>query len=439
MSVPNYSRRTPRTRDRPVAVDLFSGAGGMSLGFEQAGFDVVAALEYDPVHAATHAFNFPFCEVLCRDAARITGDMILVAAKTGLSRLYPRREWSGKVDAIIGGPPCQGFSTGGKREDDDDRNSLLLHFVRLVEQVRPRTFCLENVSGLLESRFDSIRGEAFGRLARVGYAISGNQRPLNALDFGLPQSRRRIVVLGALGRVSPAIPRQLMEVVSVRDAFEGLADPSHYDELLSSDEVELGPKDLELRASIAGAYASRLAGVDAVPGDKSRPRIWNPANMTGSRRTMHTATTVVRFDATEPGTVEPRSRLYRLPLDGPSRTLRAGTGSERGSHTSPRPIHPTESRVITVREAARIHGFPDWFRFHTTNWHGHRQVGNSVPPPMARAAADSLLDALGCTPRILHRGIPLGDCSLLSLSRTKAQAVVGGLEDELPPTRVRSS
>src|SRR5690349_4970946 len=92
---------------RPVAVDLFAGAGGMSLGFEQAGFDVVAAVEYDPVHAATHAFNFPHCETLCRNVARLSADDVLEAAKRGFKRIRPRAPWPGQLDALIGGPPCQ--------------------------------------------------------------------------------------------------------------------------------------------------------------------------------------------------------------------------------------------------------------------------------------------------------------------------------------------
>src|SRR5690606_2398585 len=115
--------------------DLFAGAGGMSLGFEQAGFDVVAAVEYDPVHAATHAYNFPHAEVLCRDVSALDAATVLAAARSGFERMYPNRLWPGRIDAVIGGPPCQGFSTGGKREAADDRNQLLLSFVALVEKL----------------------------------------------------------------------------------------------------------------------------------------------------------------------------------------------------------------------------------------------------------------------------------------------------------------
>jgi DNA (cytosine-5)-methyltransferase 1 len=418
-------------------VDLFAGAGGLSLGFEQAGFDVVAAVEYDPVHAATHAFNFPQCEVLCRDASKLSAADVLRAAQRGFKTIHPGTPWPGRLDALIGGPPCQGFSAGGKREQDDDRNDLLLQFVRLVEELRPRTFCLENVAGLLEEKFDLIREKAFRRLKEAGYAISGTEKPVNSIDFGVPQSRRRVIVLGVLGDTVPDRPLQVEGAISVQEAFQGLPSPAGYAELFESDQVELLPEDVERRSSITSPYAKALAGISAPSYDKSRPRLWEPSILTGSRRTIHTDDTIRRFAVTALGTVEPKSRLYRLPLTGPSRTLRAGTGSERGSHTSPRPIHPREDRVITVREAARLHGYPDWFRFHTTNWHGHRQVGNSVPPPLARAAAAALIGSLGHTPVALRAAIPLGDASVLALSRTKAKSVVAALAEELPASRTR--
>jgi DNA (cytosine-5)-methyltransferase 1 len=422
---------------RPIAIDLFSGAGGLSLGFEQAGFDVVAAVEYDPVHAATHLYNFPQCEVLCRDASRLTVDDILGAARKGFHRLHPRSEFPQQIDSIIGGPPCQGFSTGGKRQEDDERNDLLLEYVRIVTEIRPLTFCLENVAGLLETKFEVVREKAFKLLREAGYTLSGTEKPLNSLNFGVPQTRRRVIVLGRLNGEAPSRPVTIDGALSVTDAFEGLPAVSDYAGLLASDEVMLTQSDKELRRGTSGTYARQLAGLDPIPGDRSRPRVWPTETLTNSRRTVHEGMTVQRFNETKPGSVEPKSRLYRLPLDGPSRTLRAGTGAERGAHTSPRPIHPTEDRVITVREAARLHGYPDWFRFHTTNWHGHRQVGNSVPPPLARAAAAALLKSLGHKPSILRAAVPLGDVSLLTLSRTKAQPVMNALEAELPATRTR--
>ena len=123
-------------------------------------------------------------------------------------------------------------------------------------------------------------------------------------------------------------------------------------------------------------------------------RNWNPAILTSSARTTHTEISRRRFVETPPGNVEPISRFFRLSSEGLSNTLRAGTDGSRGAFTSPRPIHYKHSRCVTVREMARLHGFPDWFRFHATKWHGARQIGNAVPPPLALAVAKTVISAL---------------------------------------------
>jgi DNA (cytosine-5)-methyltransferase 1 len=421
---------------RPLAIDLFSGAGGLSLGFEQAGFDVVAAVEYDPVHAASHLFNFPRCEVLCRSVSGLSGEEVVAAAHRGFYRHHPAARWPGRIDAVIGGPPCQGFSYGGKRELDDQRNTLILEFVRLVEEIRPRSFCMENVAGILEPRFHDMMGVALARLRRAGYVLTGDGHAVNAENFGVPQRRQRVILLGALGDAPPDLAEQ-SDLVSVREAIAGLPPVSVYSALLDSDELVLSDAAKRLRNKVVYPYTRGLAGLAPINGDLSCPRQWDSDRLTNSKRTIHSLQTKVRFEATKPGHVEPRSRLYRLPLDGPARTLRAGTGSERGSHTAPRPIHPTQNRVITVREAARLHGYPDWFRFHVTNWHGHRQVGNSVPPPLARAAGRALQKVLGVRPSALRASIELGEPSLLRLSGAEARVRFDVLRAELPAPRQR--
>lgn len=132
----------PMRRDglaaRPIGIDLFAGAGGMSLGFESAGFDVMAAVEIDPVHCATHEFNFPCCATICRSILDISGSEIRRMA--GLE--------TEDIAVVFGGAPCQGFSLIGKRALDDPRNALVYHFVRIVLELRPRYFAFENVRGL---------------------------------------------------------------------------------------------------------------------------------------------------------------------------------------------------------------------------------------------------------------------------------------------------
>jgi DNA (cytosine-5)-methyltransferase 1 len=127
-------------------------------------------------------------------------------------------------------------------------------------------------------------------------------------------------------------------------------------------------------------------------------RKWDPQLLTASTRSEHTEISRRRFTSTEPGEVEPISRFLKLAPNGVCNTLRAGSDAARGAFTSPRPIHYHHPRCITVREMARLHGFPDWFRFHVTKWHGARQVGNAVPPPMARVIAGEILKATGVKP-----------------------------------------
>ncbi|MEL6461923.1 MAG: DNA cytosine methyltransferase, partial [Cyanobacteria bacterium J06621_15] len=123
---------------RPIAVDLFAGAGGMSLGFEQAGFDVLAAVELDPIHCAIHEFNFPFWSTLCANVEKTSGEEIRESSQIK----------NQEIDVVFGGSPCQGFSMMGKRALDDPRNSLVFHFLRLILELKPKYFVFENVPGL---------------------------------------------------------------------------------------------------------------------------------------------------------------------------------------------------------------------------------------------------------------------------------------------------
>lgn len=432
-SNPSVGRMSTR---RPVAIELFSGAGGMSLGFEQAGFDVLAAVEYDPVHAATHCINLPLTEMLCRDVRRIDADEVRAAAARGWRRHHPGGPaWGGQIDTVFGGPSCQGFSVMGSRDQADERNLLLDVFVQLVIALQPRSFCIENVPGLLEPRFAAFRGAVFGRLSDAGYQFAP-PKVFNAADFGVPQTRKRVLIIGALENCPPP-PKPWSDQISVGEALEGLPQIGNYPQLLHDDEVLVRPVDLLKRERTKALYARQLTGLESDPDDLSRCREWDPRVLTCSRRTVHRSTTIERFSATPMGSEERSSRAYRLHPDQPAHTLRAGTGSDRGAFSAPRPIHPTEPRVITVREAARLHSFPDWFRFHTTNWHGHRQIGNAVPPRLARAAALSLLEVLQIAPSRPRKELKLGDLSALRMSAREAMQAVAARADEMPPSRWR--
>src|SRR5690606_2721328 len=169
-------------------------------------------------------------------------------------------------------------------------------------------------------------------------------------------------------------------------------------------------------------YAEPLRGLGNDAWAFGYPRKWDPGLLTSSARTEHTEISRRRFCETDQGRVEPISRFFKLPADGVSNTLRAGTDSARGAFTSPRPIHYAYARCVTVREMARLHGFPDWFRFNATKWHGARQIGNAVPPPLARAVAAAVIRALAVEPTRPTEAIALGDERLLTMGNTEAAA-----------------
>lgn len=402
---------------RPIGIDLFSGAGGLSLGFEQAGFDVVAAVEVDPIHAAAHKFNFPNCAVLARSVVGLSGADIRAAARIG----------DKPIDVVFGGAPCQGFSLIGHRALDDPRNSLVREFVRIVAELQPRHFVFENVKGLTVGRHRAFLEELIDEFAATGYVIREPWKVLNAVNFGVPQDRQRLFLIGAKrGCTLPDYPdaitgkpgggkSALPSAPTCEDALGDLPDAELFAQLNSTDEVFV-----RRWANVESEYAREMHCMTNDAWAFGHPREWNPHLLTSSARTDHTEISRRRFEKTRPGDVEPISRFFRLPDDGVSNTLRAGTDAARGAFTSPRPIHYKHARCVTVREMARLHGFPDWFRFHETKWNGARQIGNAVPPPLGRAVASSIVRALGVEPSCPSESVRLGDERLLRMGMAEA-------------------
>lgn len=384
---------------RPVGIDLFAGAGGLSLGFEQAGFDIAAAVEIDPIHCATHEYNFPNSTVICASVVNVTGDEIRRRANLG----------DADIDVVFGGAPCQGFSMIGKRALDDPRNQLVFHYVRLVSELQPKYFVFENVRGLTLGKHAEFLNELITALRNAGYDVMSPYQVLNAADYGVPQDRKRLFVIGARrGLRVPNYPKPYEQRTTVWEAIGDLPDADSFERLCATDEVRAKWKTKAI-------YAQRLRGLEVDPTDFGYGRDFDSNILTSSLRTEHTELSKQRFMTTEHGKTEPISRFRKLPPNGLCNTLRAGTDSARGAFTSPRPIHPFLPRVITVREAARLHSYPDWFRFHTTKWHGFRQIGNSVPPLLGRAVASAIIKALGVKPRKPKALLQSGDVDLLSV------------------------
>ena len=370
---------------RPIAVDLFCGVGGLGLGVEQSGFDVAAAFDSLEFNVTSHQLNFPHTKSIQSDLSTKSGDQLRVLG--GFQDI--------DVDLVFGGPPCQGFSYGGKRDLNDERNKLVFDFARLVRQIRPKYFLMENVQGLMSEHSRPVLDSFVRRMKLAGYGVVEPILVLNSADFGVPQRRRRVIVLVYRnGLAAPSYPVVLtpqsggsQRRVTVRDAISDLPSLEDFNELFECDTF---PKSLPKPRR---TYARILRGLELDELDNSWSRAM-PKRITGFLRTKHASDIVRRFEKTLPGGVEAISRYIRLDWDSVAPTLRAGTGADHGRHTAPRPIHPEFPRCITTREAARLHSFPDWFRFHGTRWNDFRQIGNSVPPFMARVVAYEIIKLL---------------------------------------------
>lgn len=430
-----FDKQRQENTMRPIGIDLFAGAGGMSLGFEQAGFDVAAAIEIDPVHCAVHKFNFPETTVIPTSVSSLSGNQIRLAAGIG----------DRTVDCVFGGAPCQGFSLIGHRVLNDPRNELVLDFVRLVAELDARTFVFENVKGLTVGKHKKFLEELVVAFDDAGYEVHVPWKVLNAANFGTPQSRERLFLMGCKkGMSQPTYPAPQTNIAGRKSAHENLQygpscqealgdipDADRFKTLLKGDAVSTNGFAEPSR------YAAEMRCLSNDAWHFGHIRNWNAGVLTSSARTEHTDISRRRFGETAPGDVEPISRFFRLPYAGVSNTLRAGTDGSRGAFTSPRPIHYRFDRCITVREMARLHGFPDWFRLNATKWHGARQIGNAVPPPLARAVASQIVASLGISPTKSTRTIELGNEDLLTFDLSRAAKHFG--VDRMPNRRDQKS
>ena len=390
----------------------------MSLGFESAGFDVACAVEIDAVHAAAHKYNFPRTTIIQKSVEDISGTGIRSSSEIG----------SQKVSVVFGGSPCQGFSLIGKRSLDDPRNSLVRHFMRIVCELDADYFVFENVKGLTVGKHRKFLDEIIECFSSNGYDLISPWKVLNASEYGVPQDRKRLFLVGCKkGLTLPTYPNPTTipadkNVISndlpfgpnVFDAIGDIPDADEYEELLAGDavSVELGPPS---------HYSSILRGITDDIYDYSYKRSYDSNLLTSSARTNHSKLSRSRFASQKHGTVEAVSRYLKLDPHGVCNTLRAGTDAKRGAFTAARPIHPSYPRCVTVREMARLHSYPDWFRFNWTKWHGAREVGNSVPPFLARAVASAVINALDVSPTKPELVISLGEEHLLKFTPKQAE------------------
>lgn len=342
-------------------VDLFCGCGGFSLGAHNAGFEVAAAFDNDATLTSSFARNFPNTRLHLRDVSTLTGGQIRKLVKKPIS-------------GVFGGPPCQGFSDIGRRDVDDPRRQLLGHFFRIVSELSPTFFVMENVRGLA---YADARGVLDAAITQVSdsYHILG-PIILDAADYGAATRRRRLFVIGI--DKGSGDPLELADIqafekpaVTVRAAISDLSNSKPCGD--GEDEFDHWRITKRGRPS---AYAKLLRS--------------NNGCFTGHRMVEHKPEIARRFASVAPGSTDAVGRHPKLAWDGQCPTLRAGTGADKGSRQAVRPLHPEEPRVITVREAARLQGFPDSHLFHPTTWHSFRMIGNSVSPLMSEAVFSTI-------------------------------------------------
>jgi DNA (cytosine-5)-methyltransferase 1 len=373
-----------KTNSKPKVIDLYAGVGGLSLGAIRAGFDLALAVEWDKHAMKAHEINFPKYKHLNTDISKLSGKELLKQA--GLAK--------GKLDGLIGGPPCQGFSLMGVQDILDPRNDLFVKFFKLVKECKPRFFIAENVLGILGDKYEAIREKALDQV-RKDYVIIDSMK-LKASDFGAPTSRERVFFIGYLHDAISNLSKEdfekekVSEITTVAKALQGL--PKQISSEWLNEEQSWRPVK-----PLSTAYFKKYVdgNIPDGMGDEEAVRLYKEERLiSGNFGTRHSPKVQKRYDQLKPGQSDPISRSVRLKKNGLCPTLRAGTGSDKGSYQAVRPIHPTANRVITPREAARLQGFPDWFQFAPSKWHSFRQIGNSVSPILAEKVLGVVFSSL---------------------------------------------
>jgi len=305
---------------QPTVISLFAGCGGSSLGYELAGFRELLAIEWDDNAVATFKLNFPDVPVYHGDIAKLTGPECIRLADIKL----------GALDLLDASPPCQGFSTAGKRRFTDLRNSLFMEFARLLKDLQPRTFVMENVTGLIRGYMKQAYLCIIQTLRECGYRARGEV--VNAMYFNVPQSRERVIIIGVRNNlgIEPSFPQPQTKPRTVRDAIGHL------------------PKGEQ------GKHQPQV--IDAWYKSKPGQSLCKAVRYVGSFQS-------VRLDPNRPSNTQIKAHSnwhYEVP------------------------------RHLTIQEASLLQGFPDTFKWHGTQTDIKAHIGNSVPPNLIKAIAEHM-------------------------------------------------
>ena len=343
-----------------IVGDLFAGVGGMSEGFRMAGYKIAFAVEFDKDIAKAYELNHIGTDVLAENICDVD--------VTSLHHKHPH------IDVIIGGPPCQGFSQKGKRLNlSDPRNFLFQQYVRFVAEFKPKYFVLENVPGIITTSNGYFKDQIITAFNKLGYAV--NYGVLKAADFGVPQDRHRAVFIGCLGDKKVNLPKPNGMHTTIKEAIYDLP-------------------------FIASGEGNEESDYDKAPMSNYQMMMRN-----GSRKLYnHVATKHSKLALERLSLIPKGAGKEVLPQKHRTKSIYSGTWSRMieesvsvtittrfDTPSSGRFTHPTLDRCITTREAARIQSFPDTFIFYGTKTIQMKEVGNAVPPLLAKAIAEEIL------------------------------------------------
>ena len=389
---------------KPTAISLFCGAGGCSLGFKQAGYAILYANDKDVAAVETYRKNFP--EAICSNEDIDNLNFHEIMDNVGLQ--------SGSLDILIGGPPCQGFSTAGTRFWDDPRNHLLKSYVKALKTLNPKWFVMENVEGLLTSNKGKYVFEAANAFISLGYDIRIEK--IYSQEYGVPQRRKRVLIIGNRIGHEFKMPKPTLKVsgqifrnsdVTINHAISSLP-PATNDKtqvLKPIDDSPVDDFDFLLRENsneitdhyfpvIEGIQLKRISALK--PGQTMKDL---PVELQHESFKKRANRRVADGTPTENRGGAP-SGLKKLHLNEPCLTITGAATREL--------IHPLENRPLTIRESARIQTFPDSFSFYGNASQKIQQVGNAIPPLLARIFAEHIKNDYGFNSGVVSSGKMLG-------------------------------
>ena len=357
------------------AISLFSGAGGCSLGFQQTGVDIIAA--YDNTESAINTYNKNFGAGKCFNVDLANCDFDNIRQSLGVVR--------GDLDLIIGGPPCQGFTTAGSRSSEDVRNRLVHNYAHALNIFSPRWFVMENVEGILTTARGSYVVDFLNLMISLGYSIS--MEKVYAHEYNVPQRRKRVFIIGNREGKPFSFPQPLSKAYgaiyrngtcTLRNAISDLED-------LTISEIDHNPK------KESGIRLQRICALKVGQTMKDLPIQLQHKSFSrrANRRVCDGTPTEKRGGAP--------SGMKRLSYDEPALTITSASISEF--------IHPTKNRMLTIRECARIQTFPDNFTFCGTEHQKSMQIGNAIPPLLANAISNQVLICDQVDDQILPAGL----------------------------------